>query len=247
MILRHKQVLPSIHSEPAFATIKKAAAPLRLQVLDELRQSIISGRSAPGTRLVERELITMLGVSRTVIREALRQLETEGLVATVPNKGPIVRELSISEAKDLYSIRAVLEGLAAQLFTQNATDGDIAKLEHALEETARAYDNDDPNLILETKNRFYDVLFNGAQSETLSSMIGMLHTRIWRWRALGLSHAQRSDMRSKESIAGLRAMVAAIKQRNGDLAEKTIKDEVTRARAEITRLIARDRETSPAK
>jgi DNA-binding GntR family transcriptional regulator len=125
-------VLPIHQIEPAFAAIKKAAAPLRLQVLDELRQSIISGRSAPGTRLVERELITMLGVSRTVIREALRQLETEGLVATVPNKGPIVRELSASEAKDLYSIRAVLEGLAAQLFTHNAGKIEIDKLEHAL-------------------------------------------------------------------------------------------------------------------
>lgn len=247
MIIRYKQVLPSLNSQPAFASIKKAAAPLRLQVLDELRQSIISGRSAPGTRLVERELITMLGVSRTVIREALRQLETEGLVASVPNKGPIVRELSISEAKDLYSIRAVLEGLAAQLFTQNASDAEIAMLEQVLEETAQAYDNGDPTLILETKNRFYDVLFNGAKSETLSSMIGMLHTRIWRWRALGLSHAQRSDNRSKESISGLRAMVVAIKQRNGDLAEKVIKDEVTRARAEITRLIARDRQALPAK
>jgi DNA-binding GntR family transcriptional regulator len=91
------------------------------------------------------------------------------------------------------------------------------------------------------------VLFNGAKSETLSSMIGILHTRIWRWRALGLSHAQRSDNRSKESIAGLRAMVAAIKQGDSELAEKSIKDEVTRARAEIMRLIVREREASGAK
>ena len=63
---------------PATPSIRKSAAPLRHQVLDFLRQSIISGRLAPGSRLVERELIEMMDVSRTVIREALRQLETEG-------------------------------------------------------------------------------------------------------------------------------------------------------------------------
>ena len=88
--------------------IERSAAPLRRQVLDELRQSIIAGRLAPGSRLIERELIAMMGVSRTVIREALRQMESEGLVANIPNKGPVVRELTLAEAKDLYSIRAVL-------------------------------------------------------------------------------------------------------------------------------------------
>ena len=105
--------------------IQKLAAPLRLQVLDGLRRAIIEGRLAPGARLTERELTEMMGVSRTVIREALRQLETEGLIANVPNKGPVVRALSLAEAKDLYTIRAVLEGLAARLFVQNAGDVEV--------------------------------------------------------------------------------------------------------------------------
>src|SRR5689334_22743137 len=95
--------------------IQKFAAPLRQQVDDGLRQAIISGRLAPGARLTERELTEMMGVSRTVIREALRQLESEGLVAIIPHKGPVVRALSLDEARDLYSIRAVLEGFAARL------------------------------------------------------------------------------------------------------------------------------------
>jgi GntR family transcriptional regulator, trigonelline degradation regulator len=217
--------------------IRKSAAPLRRQVLDELRQSIIAGRLGPGARLFERELISMMGVSRTVIREALRQLESEGLILIIPNKGPVVRELTLAEGKDLYSIRAVLEGLAARLFVENADDAQVEKLEQALEATARAYKKDDPELILETKNRFYDVLFEGAGSEALSSMIGTLHLRIWRWRALGLSHPQRSSGRSKESIEGLRAMLAAIKKRNPSLAERIIRDEVTRAAAEATHLL----------
>jgi DNA-binding GntR family transcriptional regulator len=220
--------------------IQKSAAPLRNQVLDQLRQSIISVRMAPGTRLVERELIAMLGVSRTVIREALRQLESEGLVTIIPNKGPVVRELTLAEAKDLYSIRAVLEGLAARLFAENATQKQIIQLENALDATVQAYNDLDADHILECKNKFYDVLFQGAHSETLSSMIGALHGRIPRWRALGHRHPQRSTSRWKESILGLRATLAAIKQRDSALAEKVMREEVTRAAAEITRLIESD-------
>src|SRR3974390_2333240 len=124
--------------------IPKAAAPLRRQVLQELRQSIISGRLNPGERLVEREIIAMMGVSRTVIREALRQLESEGLVAIVPNKGPVVRSLTIEEAQDLYAIRAVLEGLAARLFTEHAEPSEIQELEEALIRTSGAYNTGDP-------------------------------------------------------------------------------------------------------
>jgi GntR family transcriptional regulator, trigonelline degradation regulator len=225
----------------ALAPIERAAAPLRRQVQDKLRQAVIVGRLAPGKRLVERELIAMLGVSRTVIREALRQLESEGLVEVVANKGPIVRELSADEAKDLYSIRAVLEGLAARLFAQNSTLEQQKELERALDRTAKAYENADPEAVLEKKNRFYDVLFAGASSETLSSMINTLHARIWRWRAIGLSHPRRSSDRHLASLKALRAMVTAIKAGDAALAEKIIREEVTSAAAEVTRIITSDR------
>jgi DNA-binding GntR family transcriptional regulator len=224
--------------------IRKLAAPLRNQVLEELRQSIISARLEPGTRLVERELISTLGVSRTVIREALRQLESEGLITIIPNKGPVVRQLTLAESKDLYSIRAVLEGLAARLFAEGADREQILKAEKALDATVEAYQDNDPDRILDCKNRFYDVLFQGAHSETLSSMIGALHGRIARWRALGHRHPQRSAGRWKESISGLRAVLSAIEKRDADLAEKLMREEVTRAAAEITRLIESDQSRS---
>ncbi len=154
-------------NNPKLDEIQRLAAPLRLQVLDGLRRAIIDGRLAPGARLTERELTEMMNVSRTVIREALRQLETEGLIANVPNKGPVVRALSLDEARDLYTIRAVLEGLAARLFVQNADDADLKQLAQALDVVAGAYERGDAQEVLETKNRFYDVLFEGAGSETL--------------------------------------------------------------------------------
>jgi DNA-binding GntR family transcriptional regulator len=232
------QSSPIQPSGAVLSTIDKAAAPLRRQVLDELRQSIIAGRLAPGARLVERELTAMMGVSRTVVREALRQLESEGLISIIPNKGPVVRELTVGEATDIYSIRAVLEGLAARRFVENASDQQVHGLQEALNATAAAYEKADPALILETKNQFYDVLFDGAGSETLSSMISMLHVRIWRWRALGLSHPHRSLERSKESVMGLRAVLDAIRERDASLAERRMRDEVTRAASEVMRLLA---------
>lgn len=226
------------HSVAPLTPIRKSAAPLRQQVLDELRQSIIAGRLSPGERLIERELIAMMGVSRTVIREALRQLESEGLILIIPNKGPIVRELTLEEARDLYSIRAVLEGLAARLFVEHATDAEIKNLGDALEAVGKAYEGGDPALILDLKNSFYEVLFEGARSPTLSSMIGMLHVRIWRWRAVGLTHPNRSGRRSIESMEGLHEMLKAIRLRNAELAQSAISHEVMRAAEEITRLIA---------
>jgi DNA-binding GntR family transcriptional regulator len=219
------------------AAISKSAAPLRRQVLDELRQSIIAGRLNPGERLVERELIAMMGVSRTVIREALRQLESEGLVAIVPNKGPIVRTLTIEEARDIYAIRAVLEGLAARLFVEQTDEVQITRLEQALSVVEKAYESGDAETMLETKNNFYEVLFEGAKSETLASMLAILHGRIWRWRGLGLTHPNRSPERDRQSLKNLRALVQAIRARDAALAEKILRDEVSKAADEVHRLL----------
>jgi GntR family transcriptional regulator, trigonelline degradation regulator len=230
-------------SQP-IVSIQKFAAPLRQQVLDTLRQAIIDGRLAPGARLTERELTEMLGVSRTVVREALRSLEAEGLVHVIPNKGPVVRELSRAEAEDLYQIRAVLEGLAARLFVQHASAEQVEQLEQSLAVVVEAYDSGDAARVLETKNRFYDVLFAGAGSETLSAMLATLHARIWRWRALGLTHPGRSSDRSQESIGHLRDMLAAIRARDAEAAERITRDEASRAAHEVMRLLAASTEPS---
>lgn len=217
--------------------IRRLAAPLRQQVLERLRDAIIDGQLAPGQRLIERELTEMLGVSRTVVREVLRQLESEGLIAIIPNRGPVVRDLSAAEAHDLYTIRAALEGLAARLCVEHATSEQVTKLAVALEMVAAAYKSGDADTIVETKNRFYELLFEGAGNEVLSAMLATLHARIWRWRALGLTHPQRSAKRSEESMRGLKAILKAIKDRDADAAERLTREEASHAAAEVLRLI----------
>lgn len=221
--------------------ITRTAAPLRNQVVEQLRLAIIAGTLEPGRRLTERELTTMMSVSRTVIREALRQLESEGLVTIVPNKGPVVRALSAEEASDLYRIREVLEGLAGRLFVENAGPRDLDALEAILGEVEEAYAGGDADETLDAKNRFYDVLNSGARSETLTAMLDALHARISRWRVLGLTHPDRSASRSRESVDLLKRAVRAIRSGDADGAEAAMREETAGAAAEIARLLAVDR------
>lgn len=225
-------------SQASLTKIEKTAASLRQQVIERLRDAVISGRLSPGQRLTERELTESLGVSRTVVREALRQLEAEGLIEVIPNKGPVVRTLTAEEAEDIYRIRAVLQGLAAQQFIAHADARQLAKLEKALAAVVAAYESDDAERTVETKTHFYDVLIDGAASETLSSMLATLHARMWRWRALGLAHPQRSAARSGESVENLRGIVAAIKNRDAEDAERITREEASQAAEEVLRLLA---------
>jgi len=223
-------------------TIERQAAPLRQQVLQALRRAIVSGRLAPRQRLTERALIEMMGVSRTVIREALRQIEAEGLIEIIPNKGPVVRELSPAEAKDLYRIRAVLEGLAARLFAENASDSMVDKLDSELDAVVLAYKGEDGEQALDAKTRFYDLLYQGSDSQTLASMLSVVQARVWRWRAVGLTHPDRANDRLVQSVGNLRALIAAIRNKDGDLAEQITREEVSQAAEEVMRLIAAEQE-----
>jgi DNA-binding GntR family transcriptional regulator len=101
--------------------VRREAAPLRSQVVDLLRRAIVGAEFAPGERLTERVLCERFAVSRTVVREALRQLESEGLVTTVPQRGPVVAVLSAADAASLYEVRALLEALAGRAFAERAT------------------------------------------------------------------------------------------------------------------------------
>jgi DNA-binding GntR family transcriptional regulator len=217
--------------------IKKVPASLRQQVLGRLREAIISGYLPPGARLIERELTTEIGVSRTVLREALRQLEAEHLVEVIPNKGPFVRTLSRDEAEDLYRIRVVLHGLAARICAENADEKSLEQLNNALESVINAYENEDSEQILDAKTSFYEALYEGTRSESLSAMLGILQARIARWRALGIGHPHRSNERSKASVSNLRALVDAVKRRDTDAAESLMVEEDKQAGQEVSRLL----------
>ncbi|HMD91756.1 MAG TPA: GntR family transcriptional regulator [Trebonia sp.] len=204
--------------------VERAPAPIRSRVLDNLRQAILERKLAPGQRLIERELVELTGVSRTSIREALRELAAEGLVTTIPNKGTVVATVTAEEARQLYQVRSALEGLAGRLFVENATNAQRRALVNALRAVERAAPKGSPAM-LAAKDKFYDVLFEGGGNEALRSMAESLHARVNLLRSLSLS----LPGRSAESLAELAEIVAAVQAGDADAAAKACSHHVEAA------------------
>lgn len=195
--------------------IGRVAAPLREQVIATLRQAILDFDLKPGQRLVERELIERLGVSRTTVREALRQLTSEGLVTVVPQKGATVSAPSLDEAADLYEVRAALESLVVRRFVDRAGEEQVAALRGHLDRLTELADaGADMRTMLAVKDEFYAVLIAGAGSSVLQQLLERIHARVQVLRATSLSQPGRAIDMIKE----LRALVDALDQRDGALA-----------------------------
>jgi DNA-binding GntR family transcriptional regulator len=211
--------------------VERVAAPLREQVLDVLRREIVEQRLQPGQRLVERELIERLGVSRTTIREALRELAAEGLVTSIPQKGSIVAVPSLKEAGEVYEVRALLEGAAARQFAERASEAQLSALRGAFLEIEDAAEADDPHSLLVAKDRFYDVLFEGADNTIVRQVIGGLHARVAVLRASSLQ----ASGRPAESAVEIRAILDAVEARDGEAAAAAAAFHVTLAAATLFR------------
>src|SRR5690606_9926532 len=120
-----------------------------------LREAILSGYFRPGQRLIEADLCELMRVSRTSVREALRRLEAEKLITIVPNRGPSVTEITWDEAKEIYHVRAILEGEAAALMAARVTPADRSEMQAALAAFVQADENDDAIGRLTATSRFY--------------------------------------------------------------------------------------------
>ncbi len=199
--------------------------PTRDLVLRKLREAILSGRFQPGQRLLERELVEQMGVSRTPIREALRKLELEGLVTTVPYKGPIVTLPTLKDARDLYEARAALEGQAVALFTQRADDAAVARLSEHLERAAAGAARGSIREVLNANNAFHDEIAAGCGNPLLRSMLANLRDRIVLLRVESLSYPGRPP----HSIAEHRAIVRRIARRDAQGAKRLNEGHIMRA------------------
>ncbi|QJU52593.1 GntR family transcriptional regulator [Herbiconiux sp. KACC 21604] len=164
------------------AKIERHAAPLRLQVVRMLREDILEGVLAPGDRLLENALCDSYGVSRTVVREALRQLETESLITMLPGRGPIVTVLEKHDIQALYQVRAALEGLAAELFARDASVEQAARMRALIESMESRYLHGTVETREESKEEFYSLLLEGAGNAVLESQLRGVHTRIGLFR-----------------------------------------------------------------
>ncbi|OZC59823.1 GntR family transcriptional regulator [Rhodococcus sp. 06-621-2] len=191
--------------------VGRVAAPLREQVIGALREAILDSRLRPGQRLVERELIEQLGVSRTTVREALRELTSEGLVTVVPQRGAIVSAPSVEDATDLYEARAVLESLVVERFVKRATKSQILQLDAAAERFAEVSESGASlHEVLAAKDVFYDVLVAGSGSSVLQQLTEGIQARVRVLRGTGVAPQGHGG-----AIEELRAIVSAISDGDG--------------------------------
>lgn len=204
-MLRGQQGVWSARVSAPRLTINRSTVPLRTRVVERLRTAICEQRLPQGTRLVERQLCEMLGVSRTLVREALRQLEAEGLVVSVAHAGPSVAMLERNTVRSIYEVRAVLEALAGKLFVERATESDRRKLGEAFEALRLAWRNEDPAKALRATARFYDVLFAGARNEVIAFALRPLSGRIYLLRARSIAMPGRRQQSLDEMQAILEA------------------------------------------
>jgi DNA-binding GntR family transcriptional regulator len=220
--------------------IGRVAAPLREQVLDGLRNAILNFDLKPGQRLVEREMIEQIGVSRTTIREVLRELTAEGLVVVIPQKGAVVYAPSPEEAKDLYAVRASLEALAVRRFIERAPEEKVEALRKTvIDFEAVSAGDGDMLALLHAKDRFYDVLLEGAASPTIQQILAGVQARVRLLRATSLSQPGRP----REVIAEMRGLVEAIAARDIDTAVRLCDAHLNKAAATGINALAEPRQT----
>lgn len=202
-----------------------SSSSLRGKVFIQLENAILNGKYKTGDSLIETKLSEELGVSRTPIREAIRQLELEGLVQAIPNKGAIVTGLSPKDIDDIYTIRLAIEGIAARWAAENITAEELKELKHSLELEEFYTEKDDLEQILKLDTKFHETIYRASKSKPLMNMLSNFHHYIQRARTYSLGMSGRA----KEALEEHEAIYEAISQKNAKEAEELTIEHVKKA------------------
>lgn len=200
-----------INEDNSLERIEARPQTLRLIALDRVRDAILEGRIAPGERLVERSLAERLGVSRSVIREVIRNLESEGLVEGTPS-GPRLGMITVDQAAQIYDIRIQLESSAVAACARLADEATIEALKAALADIAAAHEDRSAIGALRATMRFYEIIFETGGHHIAWEIVQRLNSRISQLRAMTLSVVGRQAA-GLERLSGIVELIA-----NGDAA-----------------------------
>lgn len=204
---------------------------LRQRATHTLRDAILEGIFMPGQKLSERELCETLGVSRSCVRESLQHLQAEGLINIVPHRGPEIATISAKEVRDIYQVRANLEGLAAKGFAMNAQPDQIKALRSKLQELARPALALDKTALLNVKNEFYNILIDGCGNKVVGLMLRQLNNRVTLLRRISLSQPGRLP----HTLQELESVVAAIEMGDGETAARLCMEHVQKSADNVLR------------
>lgn len=151
---------------------------LREIAYDTIRARIVDLSLAPGSRLVERDLATELEVSRIPLREAMQQLQQDGLVVLVPRQGAIVSPFTVDDVRDLFDVRESLEVLAARLAAERADAASLAALADQLDAARAATAADDKPAIAAANAKFHSMIVEMSANPLLESLLRPLEARV---------------------------------------------------------------------
>lgn len=189
---------------------------LRGRVFSRLREDILNGKYDEGVELREIAIGEELGVSRTPVREAFRQLELEGLIKIIPNKGAYVVGISDKDVRDIYILRSRLEGLAARWAVDNITVEQMEEMEENVYLAKFHTEKGHNEQIFELDNRFHELLYEASGSKILEHQLKDYHQYVLRIRKKTLASAKRGTQSNLEH----EAILEAIKNKNADDAER---------------------------
>lgn len=188
-----------------------------------LLDGIRAGDFRPGQRLREVDLATRLNVSRTPVREAIRRLASEGLVELAPGRGVMIIELNRQQVRELYFLRGTLEGAAARLAAQHASESEIASFRLILEEIARV--EGDPMQVARLNREFHRQIYDAAHNRYLARALSQLSDSLALLPGTTFQTPGRPEVAQVEHAA----MVDAIERRDADRAEAVTREHIERA------------------
>lgn len=206
--------------------------PLRELVFDAIHEAIVDGTLEPGERLMEAQIAEELGVSRTPVREAIRKLELANFVVMIPRRGAYVADISLKDVADVFEIRGALEGLAAELAAERASDEEIEGLERLLVEIGKAIEVKDVELLVELDTQFHDLLLKASRNERLGQILSLLREQIQRFRTQTLA----SPSRMRVALDEHRGLVEALAARDGELAGRLAAQHIESAENSLMQL-----------
>ncbi|MCD8096505.1 MAG: GntR family transcriptional regulator [Lachnospiraceae bacterium] len=195
---------------------------LRGRVFESIREDILNGRYEQDTELKEATIGAELGVSRTPVREALRQLELEGLVTIIPSRGAHVNRITAKDVEDIYVIRSMLEGLCTRWATEHITQEQLENMEETL--CLSEYHTGKKNFekLYELDSQFHEQLYEAGGSRILNHVLSDFHDYVKRARKASISAEDRSIHSTEEH----RAIFEAIREKDADRAEELAREHV---------------------
>lgn len=217
---------------------KKTAGGLSAQVYQQIRSAILEGELVSGESVTELGLAKDCGVSRTPVREALRQLELEGLVELIPNKGAVVLGISPEDIRDIYEMRAMLEGAAAARAAQHATDEQVRQLTEVLDLTEFYAARRNMPQLKTMDGRFHQLIYEMSGSRMYRRMLRDLHYYV----SLTGGASLQSEGRAVQSAKEHRAVLEAVMRHDSEDARRLMTLHVNNAMQNVLKNVLKQRQ-----